>query len=392
MAPWYKRNKLHFFDPWGNIFNAIDHGLPLMAPMQPIPFKQEKKRYDAPGSGINQRPGPAVGPALPPEPVDPPPDINLGMDEKTAEQLITTLKSLKNDHGPSSQLYMKPLIPSHYKRTQKRPPLSDPGPWQVTRKATNKVISSTANQAGYDQSFFVASVTDLNAMMDDELKQLGQNNAGDQRIETIDVSSAQGTATNNVVMQYKINYKLMMKNNYAYTVNVMVYYLTCKSDLSSGDTPISDMIAGIDDLYHADSGFENSVMHYPEHSATFLSNFHIDAKKAVKLLPGEQAMFKLSAQGFFSNGELPTASTAYLGKKTRFMLVRTIGDIGHDLAASTECGFTSTKLDTVSFDIRTFRFFNASKQLLYNFKTETLGTADRQVQKDHSMQLDGIAD
>ncbi|AGS36189.1 hypothetical protein [Circoviridae 5 LDMD-2013] len=139
-------------------------------------------------------------------------------------------------------------------------------------------------------------------------------------------------------------------------------------------------------------------MYYPEHSHVFLENWKITGKRSVTLHPGEQTTISHSCSGYFDKKKISDLAVGaeplvYLKGKTSALIMRVVGDIGHDAETSLNCGYTATKLDLVRLKTSTFRFFNASKQLKYDFYSQALGTASRSVAKlNHDMETDVKAD
>lgn len=257
--------------------------------------------------------------------------------------------------------------------------LQDPGIWLTTREIDNEIVTGAANVANYKERLMCQNTT-LDTYMDNEYKQLGPS-----ATETVNL-----TNFNNVIMQFYQQRKFHFKNNYAYTVLMHLYDLTAKTDSTSADNPIASISDGIADRYQGTTGNEDSVLHYPEHSIEFNKFWRITKKKYVRIMPGESFVHTIAARGFYNQD---IDEDLNIQGVTRCLLLRITGDIAHDAEVETACGYSPTQLDLVKTTITTFRFFNAGKQQKYDFISETLGTAARQVAAvEHEMNVDEIAE
>lgn len=332
--------------------------------------------------GVKQEPGPEVITGGGESTDD---HLNMSGGTRSVSQtnaLLHDIKGQLSNHGKLAQFgpVKKQTL---FRKVAQHMELSDPGIWQTRRKLSENIYTSQAGQTAYYLQDLL-SKSQFDVLMGDYY-QIGATTAENPQLN---VQDAGIDRFKRVICEAHMNSRFHFKNNYAYEVNLIFYQLTPKDDLVETDNLVTDLFeAGIDDLYQGTGGNETSPVHYLEHSPNLLNSYYIYQKSSLRLLPGEVGTLSMKAHGFYNQDF--DRDYDLLKYKSRVLCMRMLGGIGHDTGVSA-VGYTATKLDMIRIDTTTFRFFNAGKQLKYNFITDGLSAAavNAAVQEEAKLEVD----
>lgn len=210
--------------------------------------------------------------------------------------------------------------------------------------STMKILNSSritcnVNQVTYT-NYSILNQSHWETITANILQEIGQDNAGATRVETLNLQSVTGS-------EIKLDsafIRVKMRNNGLKPVRVRVYWYSVKQ--STGDTPVSLMTPGLSDVGASTS---TSTLYYPTENKLISQFYKLEDTSKFELKCGD------SVESYFSRKNLnyepdydDTASAReYMKGKTFICLIRIQGVVCHDQSSPTNVGFADAELDTI---------------------------------------------
>jgi hypothetical protein len=214
--------------------------------------------------------------------------------------------------------------------------------------------TSSENLCEY-HSIHIGDRSEINSMLSDAFKVIGQNTTGTQRIETLDLTNQDNDIPNMKVRFTKCFLKMRVKNNTSFGARLHLW--KCKPRIPSKSAgPKELLIEGIDNEFGETAGTAyKELTYWPYHSTQFRRAYILYGHKTIDLPPGAEYMDIIRVPSFtwdsdFEN-DSQTAETqlmAYRPHRTRFFFARTEGVVSHaQTGAASGVGIGETSLDVV---------------------------------------------
>lgn len=268
------------------------------------------------------------------------------IDEMKGDEKEHVSKGVKGqyDHVPQrSFLYIKPAVRAIMKKTMDHGPWT---PWQEADELRTIQPTSSTNECGYNSEVILtrSNLTSLMANFRAYVDVIDTNTAP-TTFEPFDF-----TKYPNTVLQLKGWCKAQFRNNYTQDCNILIYWLTNRSDVGTGATPYKCIQEGIKDRAEGVVDYSLEPYSHPEDSALFLEQYYVKQKMYFRLSPGEESsvFLRLSHVSYSDDAnQAGVETTEWLNGVTHHLLIRQVGTISHDNVDAVGVGYGATKLDVV---------------------------------------------
>ena len=266
-------------------------------------------------------------------------------------------------------------------RRRTRIPRHKLGPVQIKKTTHSGVLTTNENECEYAY-YQIGDQSEINALMDNYY-QLGMDNANTtQRLENLNLRT-----TGKKLLIKNCRMSTTFKNNYSTTVRLHIYEVTPRLALPEAVTPISTIKDGLDQRAGTVAGWEYEPQYQAEHSNIFRKCYRTIRRRIITLKPGDSTTFHINTGRYFHNEDIFTYAVEnkveYRPYKTRMLLVRCSGTIGHAATGETtdSIGYMDTKVDFMQHKSYHYQFVDGNEIIRW-VRSDAYATGLEEVQGD----------